>query len=322
MLKDLKKNLQDADGRSEFVIAVVCDIRGFSKFSTVHESPDIAMFIKRFYLKLLNDYFTTAVFAKPTGDGLLLIFLYSEKDLHDVSSLVINTCFKVIEEFPAMFQNDPMINFASPENLGFGVARGTACCLFSGKRILDYSGQLLNLAARLNDLARPKGIVVDGTYQEHVLPEAMRSRFEQRRAYIRSIAEEAPREILCSKEVSLPSYAQAPLTSHEWIIQKKELTVKELDRLTGYYHLDLRKAVLAPEKTKLEFFWPNPKVAGYTTWREYRPYECYTDAKGQHLHFDISQAKSIVASEGLSSTTTVRFEFQYVPKPKGKKKKR
>jgi hypothetical protein len=44
--------LVDAQGRSEFVIVVVADIRGFSRFSTVNESPNIAMFIKRFYLQL------------------------------------------------------------------------------------------------------------------------------------------------------------------------------------------------------------------------------------------------------------------------------
>lgn len=66
--------LIDAQGRSEFVIVVVADIRGFSRFSTVNESPNIAMFIKRFYLQLINEYFKTANFVKPTGDGLLMTF--------------------------------------------------------------------------------------------------------------------------------------------------------------------------------------------------------------------------------------------------------
>jgi hypothetical protein len=48
MLKQLCKKLEHAEGRSEFVISVICDIRGFSNFSTCHESPDTAMFIKRF----------------------------------------------------------------------------------------------------------------------------------------------------------------------------------------------------------------------------------------------------------------------------------
>jgi hypothetical protein len=100
MLPQLRKKLEHAEGRSEFIISIICDIRGFSSFSTHHESPDTAMFIKRFYLKLLNEYFKEAAFAKPTGDGLLLVFRYSEQDLHQVSEKVITTCFKVIDEFP------------------------------------------------------------------------------------------------------------------------------------------------------------------------------------------------------------------------------
>ena len=68
MLAQFRKKLEHAEGRSEFVIAVICDIRGFSAFSTSHESPDTAMFIKRFYLTLLDDYFTQGVhFFLPVG---------------------------------------------------------------------------------------------------------------------------------------------------------------------------------------------------------------------------------------------------------------
>jgi class 3 adenylate cyclase len=192
MLTQLRKNLEHAEGRSEFVISVICDIRGFSSFSARHESPDTAMFIKRFYLKLLNEYFTGAAFAKPTGDGLLLVFRYSEHDLNQVSESVLTTCFKVIDEFPTMFKDDPMINFPTPSSVGFGISRGPSCCLFSRNTILDYSGQLLNLAARLNDLARPKGIVIAGSYLQNVIPAALRNRFKSGQVYIRDIAEDNP----------------------------------------------------------------------------------------------------------------------------------
>ena len=152
--------LANAQGRSEFVIVVVLDIRGFSRFSTRHESPDIAMFIKRFYLRLIKDYFPNAAFVKPTGDGLLMTFIYNENTLNEVAKQVIETCLKVLDDFPTLCKDDPMINFRVPDALGIGIARGTACCLFSGEETLDYSGHLLNLASRLNDLARPSGIVI------------------------------------------------------------------------------------------------------------------------------------------------------------------
>jgi len=321
MIADFQKKLSDAQGRSEFIIAIVCDIRGFSHFSTIHESTDLAMFIKRFYKRLLEGYFSSAVFAKPTGDGLFLIFRYEEATLEKVSESVLSMCFKAMEDFPTMFRDDPMINFTTPENLGFGVVRGAVCCLYSGEEILDYSGQLLNLAARLNDLARPKGVVVDGTYLEQIIPKNLKGRFRQQRAYIRSLAEETPREVFCSNEVVLPGYAQSPFTSYKWIIHKKEFSVKELTTISGYYGMPLKKEILARDKTKLAFHYPNPKLDGFEIYREYDTYECYKDAKGQHLRIELDRAKKFLKEEQLPEERTVRFEFQYVPKPKSKKSK-
>ena len=71
--------LEKAEARFEFVIAVFCDIRSFSSFSKTVESPDTSTFLKHFYLRLLRDYFQDAVFAKPTGDGLLIIFRHDKK---------------------------------------------------------------------------------------------------------------------------------------------------------------------------------------------------------------------------------------------------
>src|SRR3712207_10873 len=99
-IKQFKKLLEKAEGYSEFVIAVFCDVRGFSDFSTRHESPDTAMYIKRLYLQLVGKFFPYAKFVKPTGDGMLLVFTYSEKTLHDVAKRVIGSCFNCLKEFP------------------------------------------------------------------------------------------------------------------------------------------------------------------------------------------------------------------------------
>jgi hypothetical protein len=55
------------------------DMRSFGVINLVallshhSESPNIAMFIKRFYLQLINQYFKSANFVKPTGDGIFEI---------------------------------------------------------------------------------------------------------------------------------------------------------------------------------------------------------------------------------------------------------
>jgi class 3 adenylate cyclase len=228
-VQKLLDSLDDAQGLSEFVIVVVCDVRGFSDFSTQHESPDIAMYIKRLYLQLLTKYFPSAKFAKPTGDGLLLIFPYSEDTLKAVAKQVITACFKCLKDFPTICQADPMINFQAPQRMGFGISRGPACCLFSGKEILDYSGHLLNLASRLKDLARPSGILIDGHFLKPVIPSNLVKHFEKADIYIRSLAEEEPTEVFFSKEhVQLTESSKLPIKSPNWKTLTARITRKAL----------------------------------------------------------------------------------------------
>ena len=323
MLGQLRKKLQHAAGRSEFVISVICDIRGFSSFSTCHESPDTAMFIKRFYLKLLEDYFISAAFAKPTGDGLLLIFRYTEDDLHSVSEYVLSKCFKVIDDFPTMFKDDPMINFTTPARVGFGISRGPSCCLFSGKTILDYSGQLLNLAARLNDLARPRGVVIAGSYLLDVIPATLRERFKEGQVYVRGIAEEAAIDVFYSKEdVELPAHCLQPITVHNWELVEKEMTVAELRKLQGKFIVHLPLEPISKDKTQFEIKYDHPSMPGYFTSRTLGDYAVASDASGHHLSFGLATPKGIVEEVGLTATKKVTFRFQFVPKPKAKVKKR
>ena len=99
MHRNLRKLLEVAEGVSEFIIAVNVDIRGFSEFSRQVESPDAAMYVKRVYIRLVDDYFTGASFFKPTGDGLLLTFPYNENNLKEVVRSTINKSWKVINNF-------------------------------------------------------------------------------------------------------------------------------------------------------------------------------------------------------------------------------
>lgn len=283
----LQKKLKSAEGRSEFVIAVICDIRGFSEFSTHHESPDTAMFIKRFYLQLLENYFTQAAFVKPTGDGMLITFGYTEKTLLEVSKHVLSSCFTAISDFPKMFADDVMINFATPQHLGFGISRGPACCLYSGRDTIDYSGHVLNLAARLNDVARPKGVVIDGQFLLQSIPKEYRDKFKQEEIYIRSIAEETPRSVFVSSDVVIPGYARFPMSSDKWDSQEYEITVSSLRKIPGNLELRLKEEAKSPDKIKVNFSWPTQALKGYTTSREYKHFEYSLDAKGPKIRIPL-----------------------------------
>jgi len=76
-----KEALKDATGISQRVIVVFVDIRDFSKFSQQCDSVDVAAFIRKVYMKIIDSYFPFASFYKSTGDGLLLTIPWKEKNL-------------------------------------------------------------------------------------------------------------------------------------------------------------------------------------------------------------------------------------------------
>ena len=212
-----RKSLNNATGESKSVIAVIIDIRDFSGFSQRCDSVDVAAFIRKVYMKIIEEYFPFASFYKPTGDGLLLTIPWKEENLKQKSQEVIESCIKCHSEFSEICSDDPMINFKVPDKIGIGVARGSACRLVSGNKVIDYSGRLLNLTARLMDLARPSGIVIDGAFVIDLLTEEQRKVFEEDEVYLKGIAEDEPIQIYFTPEFTvIPKYNKQPIVSKRW----------------------------------------------------------------------------------------------------------
>lgn len=320
MLTELINKFKNANGRSDFVIAVVCDIRGFSSFSKNHEAPDIAMFSKRFFVKLLEEYFVDADFAKSTGDGLLLIFKYSENTLHPVADSVLKNCLNVVRDFPTMMQNDSMINYPVPGAVGFGIARGTAFCLYSNEEVVDYSGQILNLASRLNEFARPQGIVIDGNFMMSVIPEEARSVFATDRVFIRGISEEMLRDVFCSSDVVIPIEAK---------IRDRKTTLKSIDNIVtvGFVKkMPDNLTIRMPEEplssipciARVQWMhstanWLHPNAPEYPLWRQLTYTKIEQTADGYFVHIKKDEIIKVIADEGLSSKTSLTIRVQYAP---------
>jgi len=314
MYKTFKENLPKAQGRSEFVIAVNADIRGFSAFSRINESPNIAIFIKRFYLQMINSYFTNANFVKPTGDGLLMTFPYDENNLLEVSETVLTSCFKCLQEFPTFSQSDPMINFAVPHQLGIGVARGTACCLYAGKRILDYSGHLLNLCSRLMELARPSGIVIDSSYKKEIIPDSLKELFSEQDVYLRSIAEDKAATVLYLKDyVNIPDFYLKPLLLDKWVSQIQETTVRDLLKVTSLEcAFRLKKTPKSGEKIRVVFSFFKKGQRGRV--ETDLPFIYHDDFPKPEVSINTDQIQKYVKDQQLAQNLKVKFKIDYVPK--------
>lgn len=319
MHRKFRESLDTAEGHSEFIIVVVVDIRGFSAFSKRHESPDTAMYIKRVYMRLIDDYFTTASFYKSTGDGLLVTIPYTESTLKEVASNTIKSCLSCYEEFGHICDNDPMINFDVPSKIGIGIARGTACCLKSDDLILDYSGHILNLASRLMNLARPSGIVIDGDFIIDLLDEEDLALFEEKEAYLRSIAEESPKTVYILKDaVDIPSEYLQPLKIEQWESIEQERTIREWKVFAPFYRIELKNCLRRPGAIKVTVTYPK-KVrgtfdSGVSTEHPFEDFE-YKEVAGQPgVRINTDKMIEYLKDEKIPSNKKVKLRIDYLPK--------
>lgn len=120
-----------------------------------------------------NDMDQIAQYMVPTmykhlGDGLMIVWeIPSLLDLNAQGLIAMNTIFlvqRMQERFEHRFRNlnpselDGFSDKVLSLHMGFGMAKGHAWKLDFGDHV-DYAGSVLNLAARLQDCARPSGIV-------------------------------------------------------------------------------------------------------------------------------------------------------------------
>lgn len=318
MHRKFRQSLGLAEGHSEFIIVVVVDIRRFSEFSKRRESPDIAMYIKRVYMRLIDDYFSEASFYKPTGDGLLVTIPYTESTLKEVASDTIKTSLKCYEEFAHICDNDPMVNFDVPRGLGMGIARGTACCLKSKDLVLDYSGHILNLASRLMSLARPSGIIIDGDFTIKLLDDRDQGLFEKKEVYIRSIAEESPKTVYILKDtVDIPPEYFQPLKVEQWESIEEKMTGKQWKEFIPFYRIVLDKPLRRPGAIKMTIIHPR-KVggkfdSGIVTYVDFKHFEHKQVVGEPRVVVNIDQIMKYLKSNKIPLNIAVQLRVDYLP---------
>jgi class 3 adenylate cyclase len=107
---------------------------------------------------------------KTLGDGMMLVWeLSGERSVQDaVAARILQVVATAQRLFRRLLEKQtrnaatPYSQAAGNLHLGFGLARGRAWRLdFGTHRPVDYAGTIVNVAARLQDLARPEGVVAD-----------------------------------------------------------------------------------------------------------------------------------------------------------------
>lgn len=320
MYSELRKILENAKGKPEHIIAIVLDIRGFTPFCQTLDSYDVANFIKRVYIKVIDEYFPSATFCKPTGDGLLVVISCKE-DLKKVVVNTIDASLSLITNFKELCKGDPMINFKTPDKIGIGMSRGSACCLSSDGTVIDYSGKVVNLASRLNDIARPSGIIFDSSLGLHFLPKKKRDLFLEEPVYLRGIAETEPVSVYYLRGYTIISDSnKKPLREPHF--KRSALMYNSFDELKKmtqdtYPNLmfDLPIKLSESAKVLIEIRYEHPKIKG----REQILYVPIGDpslryelvGKGSKLLFNVHKLVEKLKSLGAKDNLKVGFRVIY-----------
>ena len=316
MHRQFRKLLEQAKGISEFVITINVDIRGFSTFSRNVESPESAIFIKKVFKEILDNYYEGASFYKSTGDGLLVLIPYTDDTVKQVVEKVISSSITLHNRFGTFCKDDPMINFAVPQRIGIGISRGTACKMISGETVLDYSGKVLNLASRLMDLARPNGIVFDSSLGIDLLNEQQRSNFEKKQVYIRGIAESRPIDVYYSSKVTqLPGYCLQPLVDVQWETEIHDIIFKKIKDFESFV-FDLNSKPSDPSLINIEVRCPfapngrrrNDAVTSYN----FQNFKYELKKGNPQIEVDFAALRELIQINKVKDNYKIEIEIAYV----------
>lgn len=277
------------------------------------------MFVKRAYGEMIEKYFADAIFFKPTGDGLLVIFQFTEENLKAVSRKVISNSRKLENNFHKICKNDPVVNFDTPPNIGIGISRGSACCLESNNKTLDYSGRILNLASRLMELARPKGIVFDSKFGLEILSPAQKKWFTKDKVYIRGIADQKPIDIFHTSDIIVPASSKNPPEEKGWEVKKDVKTVKQIKDLGGGFIFDLKSKPTDKDDISVEITHPtmrSGKVApgGYSTFHAFKEFRYLEKAGKPKVRLDFEKLSQLLTRRKVPNSSNITIEIMYPSK--------
>ncbi len=249
----LQELLKAATAESLHVVATFIDIRSFSRFAERGGSFDTAYYLRSVYATILEQRFPDRDFFKPTGDGVMLIHRLPEETgaWPALMTSIVTRSESLVDDFDKLTAGDLRVTPPVPTDLGVGIARGHATRLVSQEVTLDYTGPCLNLAARLMDKARPRGVVFRDVHADAMLGEALK-RYRCERLCIRGISEDVPIEVYCTEDVVIESRDREPINgSRRAYGELTHVTIAEL-RKYGRWPLWLPRRPTSDEFVRVD----------------------------------------------------------------------
>jgi class 3 adenylate cyclase len=141
--------------RTLLAVVLIYDVRGFSTAARHIPEAEFGNFITAAHA-LIVPILPKATFVKNLGDGNLLIWELPQPPTADWLEQLVRACLSAQREYGALVVRQTFEGVEHlPHDLGFGIALGP---VLHGD---DYYGNAVNLAARLQDQARPRGVTLD-----------------------------------------------------------------------------------------------------------------------------------------------------------------
>jgi class 3 adenylate cyclase len=139
-------------------LVVLYDIRGFTAATRRMDAATIGAFATAAHETILAQFRSPPpTFVKNLGDGHLLLWETGLDPDPALLASVVDGAARARTAFTAFVAGREAAGEALPRHVGVGVAFGVV------SKSDDYYGVALNLAARLQNLARPEGLALDGT---------------------------------------------------------------------------------------------------------------------------------------------------------------
>ena len=165
-------------------LVLIYDIRGFTAASKRLHTADLGAFATGAHKAILELFSAhPPTFVKNLGDGHLLLWETGTSPDPALVASVVDGARRARTAFAAFVAGQGAAGARLPKHVGLGVAFGEV------SRSDDYYGVALNLAARLQNLARPEGMALDTTVFEAVAArdETMKAEFRRARVHLKGL---------------------------------------------------------------------------------------------------------------------------------------
>jgi hypothetical protein len=193
------------------------------------------------------------------------------------------------------------------------MCQGKAMCLHLKGKPIDYIGHCLNLASRLNNLARPKGIVFDSNIQPNSLPQDIRKRFRQEKVYIAGISEESGQLVKASLDVMIPKHALSPSVYYRQKRERIDCSKDEIFAYGDFIEVRLAQKPASVDSIAVTLVYPSNVAAERQNHKTFSDFEV---VGSRRCKIFLSDVRRLYTAGTIDSKDRVCFRAEYVVKHK------